>query len=205
MIGGNNTRWWLVRHAPVPCPQGRINGTLDVACDVSDDDDFRALAARLPINPLLVESGLMRCRQTAGALETAGLMLPPPIVEPELMEQDFGAWQGRSWMELDAAKEPDLQAFWSDPAYATPPGGGGESFATVCGRVARAIRRQSEDNPGRDVLAVVHAGTVRAALAMALDLDPAQALRFAVAPLSLTRIDAVPEGWRVECVNVTAG
>ena len=54
---------------------------------------------------------------------------------------------------------------------------------------------------GRDILAIVHAGTVRAALATALGITPAQALRFAVQPLSLTRIDATSEGWRIEMVN----
>ncbi|MGE5545483.1 MAG: histidine phosphatase family protein [Solirubrobacterales bacterium] len=195
-------RWWLVRHAPVPCPHGRIQGRLDVACDVSDEEDFRQLAQRIPANSVLIESGLMRCRQTAGALETAGLVLPPPLVEPELVEQDFGRWQGKSWMELEAAKDPGLAGFWADPAENTPPGG--ESFGTMCARVARAILRHSEQNPGRDIVAIVHAGTVRAALAMALGITPAQALRFAVQPLSLTRLDATPDGWRVECVNVTA-
>ncbi|CAA7621562.1 Phosphoglycerate/bisphosphoglycerate mutase [Magnetospirillum sp. LM-5] len=196
------TRWWLVRHAPVPCPHGRIHGQLDVACDTSDDEDFRQLAARVPPQATLVESGLMRCRQTTGALEAAGLVVPPPLVEPDLMEQNFGRWQGRSWMELEAAKDADLDAFWAEPAFAVPPGG--ESFAALCDRVGAALARLSGPLAGRDVLAVVHAGTVRAALAAALSLPPDIALRFAVQPLSLTRLDLTPEGWRVECVNVTA-
>lgn len=196
------TRWWLVRHAPVPCPHSRIHGQLDVACDTSDEEDFRQLVARVPSYATLVESGLMRCRQTAGALEAAGLVLPPPLIEPDLAEQNFGRWQGKSWMELEAAKDPDLEAFWQDPAHNRPPDG--ESFADVCARVARVMERLTREAAGRDVLAVVHAGTIRAALAMALKLDPAQALSFAVQPLSLTRIDGTPEGWRVECVNVTA-
>lgn len=194
------TRWWLVRHAPVPCPHGRVHGQLDVACDTSDDEDFAELARRLPVNPVLVESGLIRCRQTSGALEKAGLLLPPPIIEPELIEQNFGRWQGKSWMELDAAKDPDVAAFWADPAETAPPEG--ESFGNMCVRVARAMARLTEQHPNRDILAVVHAGTIRAALAAALGLQPAQALRFAVQPLSLTRLDATPEGWRVDCVNV---
>lgn len=197
-----HARWWLVRHAPVPCPHSRITGTLDVACDTSDDEDFRQLARRLPANAALVESGLMRCRQTVGALEAAGLLLPPPVIEPDLVEQNFGRWQGKSWMELEAAKDPDLAAFWNDPAEAAPPEG--ESFALVCARVRRALNRLSVQLAGRDVVAVVHAGTVRAALALALGLEPAQALRFAVQPLSLTRLDVTADGWRVECVNVTA-
>lgn len=195
-------RWWLVRHGPVPCPHGRIHGQLDVACDVSDDDDFRQLAQRVPSHAVLVESGLMRCRQTSGALEAAGMVLPPPLIEPDLIEQSFGRWQGRSWADLETAKEAALADFWRDPAHTAPPGG--ESFAQVCLRVKAAMERLSQDHAGRDIVAVIHAGSIRAALALALGLEPAQALRFAVQPLSLTRLDATTDGWRVECVNVTA-
>ena len=194
-----STRWWLLRHAPVPCPHGRIHGQLDVACDTSEDEVFQSLAKALPANPVLVESGLIRCRQTAGALEGGGLLLPPPIIEPDLAEQNFGRWQGRSWLDLEAAKDPDLAAFWAAPAATAPPGG--ESFAAMIERVRGAMEQLTSAQAGRDILAVVHAGTVRAALAVALGLSPDQALRFAVKPLSLTRLDAMPGGWRVETVN----
>lgn len=194
-----STRWWLLRHAPVPCPHGRIHGRLDVACDTSEEEVFLALARSLPVNPVLVESGLIRCRQTAGALEAAGLLLPPPMIEPDLVEQDFGRWQGRSWMELEAAKDPDLTGFWADPAGGTPPGG--ESFAAMVERVRAALEQITAAQAGRDILAVVHAGTIRAALAVALGITPEQALRFAVKPLSLTRLDATASGWRIEMVN----
>jgi len=51
------------------------------------------------------------------------------------------------------------------------------------------------------VVLVVHSGTVRAALALALEIAPEQALRFVIDPLSLTRIDRLVSGWRVCCVN----
>lgn len=196
------TRWWWLRHAPVPSPEGRIVGRLDLSCDTSEADEFAALAALLPRNPVLVESGLLRCQQTAEALSQAGLALPPPILEPDLAEQDFGQWQGHTWPELDGAKDPDLKAFWDDPAYAAPPGG--ESFADVVHRVSKVVRRLSAEHSGRDIIAVAHAGSIRAALAVALDIAPEVALRFAVAPLSLTRLDLTLDGWRIECVNTTA-
>lgn len=196
----SGTRWWWLRHAPVPCPLGRIHGNLDVACDTSEEEGFHALAATLPKNPVLIESGLLRCRQTSGALEAAGMALSPPVIETALQEQNFGRWQGRSWPELETAKDPDLAAFWSSPATQAPPGG--ESFADMITRVAQAVDRLSILFEGRDILAVAHAGTIRAALAHALDLDPACALRFVVHPLSLTRIDAGGQSWRVESVNV---
>ena len=198
-----NVRWWWVRHAPVPCPLGRIHGNLDVACDTSDEVDFDNLVKVLPRNPVLIESGLLRCRQTTGALEKAGLDLPPPVIEPDFQEQNFGRWQGRSWTDLESAKDPELPAFWQDPACTAPPGG--ESFADQIHRVARAIDRMTRLNEGRDILAVVHAGTIRAAVAHALNIDPAHALSLSIAPLSLTRIDSTGQGWRVECVNRLPG
>jgi alpha-ribazole phosphatase len=185
------TRWWWLRHAPVP--GDRITGRLDADCDTADRAAFAALAARLPTDAVLVESGLARCRQTAAALAAAGLVLPAPLIVPDLAEQHFGAWQGRSWSEIDAP------GFWADPAGTAPPGG--ESFAQVVRRVARTVLRLSAEHAGRDVIAIAHAGSIRAAVALALDLTPAAALRLAVDPLSLTRLDHLDGTWRVAGVN----
>ncbi len=141
----------------------------------------------------------MRCDQTIGAIEVAGLALPPPLVEPALMEQDFGRWQGRSWTDLETAKDPALAEFWQNPATATPPDG--ESFAAMVERVGEVTARLSDQFDGRDIIAVAHAGTIRAALAVALDIPAEAALAFVIEPLSLTRIDSVPAGWRVVGVN----
>ena len=55
-------------------------------------------------------------------------------------------------------------------------------------------------------MAVAHGGTIRAALAVALALDPESALAFNTDNLALTRIDhlALEEGeaWRVVGVNL---
>ena len=199
MSASMSTRWWWLRHAPVPDPEGRITGNLDLPCDTSESDCFKMLASRLPLNPLLVESGLIRCSQTIGALEGAGMVLPPALVEPDLAEQDFGRWQGHSWNELATAKDPDLEAFWRDPSHTAPPAG--ESFADVIRRVSRVIERLNREHAGRDILVVAHAGSIRAALALALDISPESALRFGVEPLSLTRMDSVAGGWRVAGTN----
>ena len=193
------TRWWWLRHAPVPDPENRICGRLDPPCDLSDQERISALASGLPRQAVIVESGLLRCSQTLGAIEAAGLPLAPAVIETDLQEQDFGHWQGRRWVELDASKDPLVAAFWQDPASATPPGG--ESFAALIARVRPVVERLTRQCEGRDIVAIAHAGTIRAALCIALDLAPRAALSFAVDPLSLTRLDAVGEGWRVVGVN----
>ena len=125
---------------------------------------------------------------------------------PALTEQDFGAWEGISH---DTAALRDAEAaarFWRDPARQAPPGG--ESFATVMERTAAALRRLTDSHAGRDLVAVIHAGSIRSALALALDLTPEAALRLRIDPWSLTRIDHHHTGtgsWSVGGVNQQAG
>ena len=37
---GSATRWWWIRHAPVPGAEGRLNGQRDIDCDTSDAAAF---------------------------------------------------------------------------------------------------------------------------------------------------------------------
>jgi alpha-ribazole phosphatase len=72
--------------------------------------------------------------------------------------------------------------------------------------VSRAIHQLVETHCGRDIIAVAHGGTIRAALALALDLHPEAALALTIENCSLTRIDRIDgpgmgHGWRVVRVN----
>ncbi len=205
---GQITYWWLVRHAPVIPDLGRMNGKTDVDCDVADKDAFRALARTLPRNAVWAVSPLSRTGKTAQAIIEAGAIAPRPIIETGLTEQDFGEWEGRAWVDLLSDSDSSHEAFWANPGHNAPPGG--ESFADQVARVGMSIDRLSAAHPGRDIIAVVHAGTIRAALAWALKLDPTQALAFKVDNLSLTRAEYIPGGtfrnpdanWRVCAVNL---
>lgn len=206
MTGPAITRWWWIRHAPIAPPHvGRINGRKDVDVDVSDTARFKALALRLPATALWAVSSLSRTAKTAEALFDAGAARHPLSIQPDLAEQDFGDWTGRSWSDIDA--DDSTAAFWENPAHGCPPGG--ESFADQVARTGAVMAELSAENPGRDIVAVAHAGTIRAALAVALDVDPAVAMAFKVDPVSLTRLDHIEgpkPGWRggnwaVICAN----
>ena len=196
------TRWWWIRHAPVTNPDGLIYGQSDVPCDTSDAARFRALAAMLPAGALLVTSHLRRTRETAAALAAAGLELPAPMVETDLAEQHFGAWQGRPRAEV-YGELTDKHPFWLAPAATAPPGG--ETFSNVVRRAGGAILRLTARHSGRDIIAVAHGGSIRAAIGLALSLDPDTALGFSIDNLSLTRLDHVGTAdggnWRVMSIN----
>lgn len=217
MSPGAATRWWWVRHAPVPEAPGRIFGQQDVACDVSDAAAFRGLARILPEDGCWVVTPLSRTRQTMATLgaamaEAGRATPPPPIVEPDFAEQHFGAWQGLTWAAMQDYDAAAYAAFWADPTRTAPPGG--ESFAALMIRTALAIERLCARYAGRDIIAVAHGGTIRAAVAHALGLAPPAAMAIVVDNLSLTRLTLVPGGvlnqgdgvaWRIEGVNLVHG
>jgi alpha-ribazole phosphatase len=181
-------RLWLIRHAPVAGPAGVIHG-LDAPADTGDAAAFAALRAKLPEHAARFASPSVRTLATAAAL---GLR---PKTEPKFTEQDFGEWIGRRHDDLARDLGVAYREFWDAPAIGKPPGG--ESFTEQIARVRDGLATL----PTGDVILVVHSGTVRAALAIALDLAPEAALRFAIDPLSLTRIDRMAGGWRVVGVN----
>jgi alpha-ribazole phosphatase len=182
------TQLWLIRHAPVDGPRGVIHGA-DAPADLGDVAAFAALKARLPDKAYAVCSPARRTRETAHMLKL------DPVNEPDFGEQDFGDWTGRRHDDLAAELGAAYQDFWQSAAGNRPPAG--ESFADQIARARKGLARL----PAGDVVLVVHSGTIRALLAIALELSPDSALRFAIDPLSLTRIDRLAGGWRVVAVN----
>lgn len=194
------TRWWWLRHAPLAAPPGLIAGQADIPADLSDKDRLASAARRLPAGAIWITTPLCRSLDTASALGGTA-----PLPEPALMEQHFGDWQGLTHDAVWQQDQPAAQSFWDDPAHARPPGG--ESFADLCARVADAVINLSGRHAGRDIVAVAHAGTIRAAIGQALDIPPAKLLVLAADPLHLTRIDhiALANGqvaWRLVSANI---
>ena len=203
----STTRWWWIRHAPAVNPDKLLYGRLDLAADTADAAAIAGLAVRLPRRAVWLQSPLRRTAETAAALLAAIGEGTVPVTVPDLIEQSFGDWQGRPSREVYAGL-PRHDPFWSHPAAHAPPGG--ESFDAVLARVQPAIRDLGTAHPGRDIVAVAHAGTIRAAVALALDLDGERALRLAVDPLSLTRLDLIrsssgAESWRIIAQNLPSG
>ncbi len=184
---GVETNLWLVPHAPVDGPRGVIHGP-DAPADTSDAAAFAALKTKLPPNAFAICSPARRTWETALAL---GL---DPVKQAAFREQDFGTWTGRRHNDLVAELGDAYFDFWESPTSNRPPGG--ESFVDQISRATEGLAALAGD-----IILVVHSGTIRAALAIALDLDPDGALRFVIDPLSLTRIDRLDNGWRVVAVN----
>jgi broad specificity phosphatase PhoE len=188
----STTRLTLIRHAPSAATR-RSAFPLDERLDARALEEARALAPRLDRADAAWTGPSARARQTAEAL---GL---DATVAPELDECNFGAWAGRTLAELDDEDPVAVAAWIEDPAAAPH---GGESLLALLDRVGGWLSTRAAD--GQRVVAVTHAGVIRAALVRALDA-PVQAFwRFDVAPLSRTVLHAHDGRWTVRGVNLPA-
>lgn len=169
----------LIRHAPVQ-GDGRVYGRRDLPADCSNKAGFDALRAMLSRPERLIASPAQRCLQTSAQLWPD----LTPETHADLWEQSFGAWEGLPFGDI-----PDIGPLSGDLlAEHRPPEG--ESFADICARISPILNDIAMRGPAT---IVAHAGTVRAALALAIG-TVAPALSFDVKPLSVTRITLLPGG-----------
>lgn len=168
-------------------PEQHLGQRIDVSLNDAGRAQAQALAARLAALPLdrVVTSPLFRARETAEIL-AGGVRIE---ADPRLKEMNYGAWEGRTYAEIDAA-DADYRGRWeTSPDVLSCPGG--ESGNAVATRVrhwleellaehaawhARTALRLATESPGapdpggRTVLAVGHATTNRILLSLALGL-----------------------------------
>jgi alpha-ribazole phosphatase len=202
------TRFWLIRHAVVDeNARAILYGIMDVPlCEttlVAQAPMYTALARRLPRPAVWKVTPLSRTRRTAQAIFDAGYPVTVPGVEPDLIEQSLGEWQGLPHAELPAKLAIPQHPFWPLAGDEKPPGG--ESMVEVIVRTGAALERLARDHQGEDIVIVSHGGTIRAAVAYALDVRPDNALHLSIHNLSLTCLERHPEGWRVTRVNELPG
>ena len=167
---GQTTRFILLRHGQTAMSaakqySGRANPKL------TELGKKQALAAAQALADTHIDavvcSPLRRCQQTAAAV-VKGRELRVETVE-DLIEVNFGRWEGKTFAEADAA-DPELHARWlKDTSVACP---GGESLRAVHRRVSAARRELQQRYAGQTVLVVSHVNPIKSFVRQALDSGP---------------------------------
>jgi ribonuclease H / adenosylcobalamin/alpha-ribazole phosphatase len=157
----------LLRHGDTQLsPEHRFSGLRDVPLSTSGTQQAKAAACRLaagaPIDAV-VSSPLQRAVATA-AIAARELALTA-VIDEDLRETDFGAWEGLTLAEIQQ-RWPVAAARWRrDPEQAPPDG---ESFAATALRVNRACDRLLRDHGGQTILVVCHITPIKILLCRAL-------------------------------------
>ncbi|WP_067840141.1 bifunctional RNase H/acid phosphatase [Nocardia lijiangensis] len=201
---GRPTRLLLLRHGQTELSvqrrySGRGNPPLTQLGREQAAHAAKMLAAKGDI-AAIVSSPLGRARETA---EAAAAALNLPVrAHDGLIETDFGAWEGLTFLEA-AQRDPELHARWlGDPSVAAP---GGESFDEVRERVEAVRRDLVALYPGQNVLVVSHVTPIKTLVQLALGVGPSLLYRLHLDLASLCIAEFYPDGGSsVRLVNDTS-
>lgn len=200
---GYPTRLLLLRHGQTELSvqrrySGRGNPELTELGRRQAQAAARYLAARGGI-AAVISSPLQRAYDTATvAAKALGLDV---AVDDDLIETDFGVWEGLTFLEA-AERDPELHTRWLRDTSTAPPGG--ESFDAALERVRRVRDRITADYPGATVLVVSHVTPIKMLLRMALDAGPGILYRLHLDLASLSIAEFYSDGASsVRLVNQT--
>jgi alpha-ribazole phosphatase len=194
------TRLILVRHGePEEAARGRCYGKLDVGLSDAGRDQIERVSRALASSDVAVVYASPRQR----AVESARIVARPhgvaPVIVDDLGEIDFGLFEGLAYDEA-ALAYPEIYRTWMErPTEVAFPGG--ESFARMRERVARAVLALRNAHRRQTVAVVSHGGTNRVALAEALNLASADVFRFDQSFASVNIVDYFDDTPLVRLIN----
>jgi probable phosphoglycerate mutase len=172
---GIATTTLLLRHGQTEMSiQGRFAGRGDIPLTGVGVRQAAAVADRLARHgvDLVVTSPLSRARSTAQTVADA--TEARLVVDDDLAETDFGAWEGLTFAAVMARWPGQLSAWQGDPDVAPP---GGESFAAVASRVNGALDRLLANHGGQTIVVVSHVTPIKTLICRALLAPPAAMFR----------------------------
>jgi broad specificity phosphatase PhoE len=191
---------FLIRHAAHEDLGRTLSGRLpDLPLSDAGIEQARRLAARLAdLRFAAIQSSpVQRARETAARIASA-CGVPAEIAE-RLDEIDFGAWTGKTFVELER------ELGWSDwnSERGSARAADGETMEQAQARIVGHIQHLSARYEGSAVALVSHCDLIRAALAYYLRLPLDHILTFDVDPASVSRLTVGDWGGRVQSVNET--
>jgi ribonuclease H / adenosylcobalamin/alpha-ribazole phosphatase len=200
------TRLILVRHGETGYTKsGRYSGRGDIP--LSDEGEAQAMAAAGRVAGLarevaaVVTSPLTRCTRTAEII-AAELGGADVTVLPDLIECDFGEWEGLTFAEVQK-RWPHEMDTWLDSSAVAPPGG--ESFDAVAARARTAVATVLRAYPGGVVIVVSHVSPLKLILRDALSAGDEFLHRLYLDAAGVSTMDVWPDGGvAVRSVNETA-
>ncbi len=186
------TRLVLIRHGETPhTSEKRFSG--GVASEnpgLNDTGRAQVRATAEWLKPLadeidvIVSSPVRRTRESAQIL--AEVLGKHDIeIEDGFAEMEFGAWDGKTFLEVAEEHAEDLEA-WIGSLDHRP--GGGESFAIVQERVLAGLERTLTRHAGKTIAVVSHVTPIKTLVTDALEAPLLSVYRMELSPASVTVI-----------------
>ena len=190
----------LVRHGQTEALPCICIGHADLPLSARGFTDVQQLAATWNRSPprFLFTSDLRRTQQSAQVFAAAFAI--EPLSDPRLREADFGRWNGRHWNEI-MQNDTENHRHWFDN-WVIQEAPDGESFADVLRRTGAWLASLLASTGNDDcVLAIAHAGSIRAVLCHALGLPAGRAIGIGIDHSHVSRLRYANGQFEVRCIN----
>ena len=167
----------VARHGRTPAnAAGQLLGRRDPELDDLGRDQAAAIAMALPSGARVISSPLLRCRQTADAIDAEH------ETDERLLEIHYGELEGTPVKDVAA----ETWANWREDNSWAPPGG--ESHDQLAARVWELLDELADEAAERDVVLVSHVSPIKAAAAWGLGVPIDISWRCFVQQASILRI-----------------
>ncbi len=187
------TRILALRHGETTWNQDkRLQGQLDIP--LNDNGHWQAARAAdaLRDEPVaaVYSSDLARAHQTAGAI--ARVLGLDVCTHQGLRERHFGAFQGKTWAEVEV-DEPEAAQAWRTRVPGFAPGGG-ETLLQLRARIEVAFNEIAARHCGEQIVIVAHGGVLDLVYRWATRLDLQAPRTWAVENAAINRLLWTPGG-----------
>ncbi len=189
------TQLYMVRHGPTHAKT--MVGWSDLPADLSDTEALHRLARYLPEQAIVISSDLSRAVTTADAIQGTRTRLPH---QSGLREINFGAWELRSFRDIEAEDPDHIRAYSQTPGDVRPHGNG-ESWNELSHRLNHEVDRLITGYPGADIVLVAHFGVILTQIQRAEDIAAEAAFSHRIDNLSVTEVQRTKTGWQTGRIN----
>jgi len=195
------TRILAVRHGETAWnADTRIQGHIDIPLNVKGQWQAAQLAKALAAQDKLhavYSSDLKRAHQTATAV--AALQGLEVVCHPGLRERGFGAFEGKTFAEIEIALPEDSLLWRKRDPHWTPPHGG-ESLFVMEQRVRQTLNELASQHTGQHIALFAHGGVMDLLYRIATQQDLQAPRTWALTNTAINRLLWTPQsvslvGW----------
>jgi probable phosphoglycerate mutase len=179
----------LIRHGETEWSRsGQHTGLTDIPLTAVGEEQARTAGKMIAGRDFgaAYTSPLIRAARTA---ELAGL--PNAVLDPDLVEWDYGGYEGLTSAEIDLVRGQDGWFLWEDgvvPGDSEHPGEAVEHVGERCDRVLARVRPVLRDGEGEDVALVGSGHVLRVLCARWLGLPPSDGRFFKLDTATVSRL-----------------
>jgi len=169
-----------IRHTAVDIIPGICYGRLDVPLSKTFETEAKTIKNKLNINKYAAihSSPSIRCKSLAIKFQNE----IPIYYDANLLELNFGEWEGKMWKEISKTK---LAKIWFKD-WVNTPCPQGESYHNLKDRVNTFISSIKKQYTNQSIILITHGGVIKCLHSICNSISPQEALKIPIAYGSIT-------------------